>query len=66
METLTKPKRQDKPAIEQQPFPPCPVCAEPMMDLYPKPRCRKCGYLQSCCNPDFPDCEVMGGAVDGA
>jgi len=55
--------------MDTQPDPPaplCPVCAQPMTDLYPKPRCRHCGYeasakrlparLQSCCNPDISDC----------
>jgi len=57
MMTAIKTKKQDQQATKEQPFPPCPVCGEPMTDLYPKPRCRKCGYLQSCCNPDFSDCE---------
>jgi len=58
METATEATKEDKPALEEQVFLRCPVCAEPMTDLYPKPRCRKCGYLQSCCNPDFNDCEA--------
>ncbi|HEX5323850.1 MAG TPA: hypothetical protein VFW40_08700 [Capsulimonadaceae bacterium] len=58
METAVETERVDTPARKDQPQPRCPVCAEPMTDLYPKPRCRKCGYLQSCCNPDFSECEA--------
>lgn len=57
MSIATEAKRKEAPAVEEQHQPRCPVCAEPMTDLYPKPRCRKCGYLQSCCNPDLSDCE---------
>lgn len=55
MNTAIEAKKE--PQAEEEIWPRCPVCAEPMTDLYPKPRCKKCGYLQSCCNPDFSDCE---------
>jgi hypothetical protein len=57
METAREAEKESARAINEQNSPRCPVCAEPMTDLYPKPRCRKCGYLQSCCNPDYSDCE---------
>ena len=44
----------------------CPVCSSELTDLYPKPRCRRCGYIESCCQPEVP-CEgvaAMGEPVD--
>lgn len=32
----------------------CPVCSAEIVDLYPKPRCRACGYVESCCQPELP------------
>ena len=55
MSTAREAERNQMPPVEE--WPRCPVCAQPMTDLYPKPRCKKCGYLQSCCNPDLSNCE---------
>jgi NADH pyrophosphatase NudC (nudix superfamily) len=32
----------------------CPVCAHEFApeEIGKKPHCRRCGYLESCCNPD--------------
>jgi hypothetical protein len=32
----------------------CPVCSAEIVDLYPKPRCRACGYIERCCQPELP------------
>ena len=39
----------------------CPVCSADIVDLYPKPRCRTCGYIESCCQPELP-CPVPSSA----
>ena len=32
----------------------CPVCGKEFLpeEIGKKPHCRRCGYLESCCNPD--------------
>lgn len=42
----------------------CPICTQPLTDLYPKPRCRHCGYVESCCNPEVP-CEMPKSDSEG-
>jgi len=41
----------------------CPVCSAEIVDVYPKPRCRTCGYIESCCQPELP-CPVPQGVSD--
>ncbi|MDQ2688578.1 MAG: hypothetical protein M3Y28_12005 [Armatimonadota bacterium] len=36
----------------------CPICTQPLTDFYPKPRCRRCGYVESCGNPEIP-CTIL-------
>jgi len=43
----------------------CPVCTAEIQDLYPKPRCRRCGYIESCCQPEVP-CSIVPSGDDPA
>jgi hypothetical protein len=34
-----------------------------LVDIYPKPRCRNCGYVESCCQPELP-CDIGNRETD--
>jgi len=42
----------DKPETATNYF--CPICRHEFLpdEIGKKPHCRRCGYLESCCNPD--------------